>query len=74
MISGSETMISNLTSQLLAAGVTRGQIRSERAIGPPGRWRVASPGLRYARAAVTSLFGVFVLGVVVSTIARAVAG
>jgi predicted ferric reductase len=74
MISGSEAMISNLTSQLLAAGVTRGQIRSERAIGPPGRWRVASPGLRYARAAVTSFFGVFVLAVVVSTVARAIGG
>ena len=74
MISGSEVMISNLTSQLVAAGLTRGQIRSERSIGPPGRWKVASPGLRYARAAVTSFFGVFVLAVLVSTIARAVAG
>jgi hypothetical protein len=66
-------MISSLTEQLHAAGVPRGQIRSERAIGPPGRWDIASPALRYTRAGVTLFFAVFVLAVAVSTIARAVA-
>ncbi len=71
MISGPEPMISALTAELQAAGVPRGQIRSERQIGPPGTWRVASPALRGARAAVTGLFGLFVLAVVVSTVSRA---
>ena len=57
----------------LAAGLSRGQIRSERAIGPPGRWAVASPALRYTRLAVTLFFAVFVLAVVVSTVSRAIA-
>jgi len=74
MISGPEPMISSLTDQLLAAGVTRGQIRSERGIGPPGKWHVASPALRYTRAVTTCFFGAFVLSVVVSTISRAIAG
>jgi hypothetical protein len=65
-------MVADLTRQLQAAGVPRGQIRSERAIGPPGRWPIASPALRYTRAAVTLLFAVFVVSVIVSTIARAI--
>ena len=74
MISGPEPMISALTNQLVAAGVPRGQIRSERAIGPPGKWDVASPALRYFRAGTTCIFATFVLAVVVSTISRAIAG
>jgi predicted ferric reductase len=73
MLSGPEPMISALTEQLLAAGVPRGQIRSERAIGPPGRWDIASPALRYTRTGVTVLFAVFVFSVAVSTVARAIA-
>ncbi len=73
MISGPEAMISDFTDQLTAEGVPRSHIRSERAIGPPGRWAVASPALRYTRSAVTLLFTVFVVGVVVATIARAIA-
>jgi ferredoxin-NADP reductase len=72
MISGPEPMISSLTNQLLAAGVSRGQIRSERAIGPPGKWDVASPALRYFRAGTTCFFAAFVLAVAVSTIGRAI--
>jgi predicted ferric reductase len=74
MMSGPEGMITDLTAQLLAAGLTRGQIRSERAIGPPGRWQVASPALRHARAVTTGFFGLFVVTVAVSTISRAIAG
>jgi predicted ferric reductase len=74
MISGPEMMISQLTSQLLALGVHRGQIRSERAIGPPGRWELASPALRYTRYAATAFFAIFVTAVLVSTISRAIAG
>jgi predicted ferric reductase len=72
MISGPEPMISELTHQLLAAGVSRGQIRSERAIGPPGKWHVASPALRYFRNGTTCFFAFFVVVVAVSTIARAI--
>ncbi len=74
MISGPEIMISQLTNQLLKLGLHRGQIRSERAIGPPGRWELASPALQYTRYAATVFFAVFVLAVVVSTVSRAVAG
>jgi predicted ferric reductase len=74
MISGPEPMISQLTTQLLAIGVHRGRIRSERAIGPPGRWELASPALRYTRYAATAFFAIFVLAVVVSTVSRAIAG
>lgn len=74
MMSGPEIMISELTRQLLEAGVSRGQIRSERAIGPPGRWRLASPALRYARTAVTGFFAVFVVAVIVSVVSRAIFG
>jgi predicted ferric reductase len=74
MISGPEVMLSHLTRQLLALGVHRGQIRSERAIGPPGRWELASPALRYTRYAATAFFSIFILAVVVSTVSRAVAG
>lgn len=74
MISGPEPMIASLTSQLLAIGVHRGRIRSERAIGPPGRWELASPALRYTRMATTVFMAIFVLAVVVSTVSRAVAG
>ena len=73
MISGPEPMISSLTEQLLAAGLSRGQIRSERAIGPPGKWKVASPALRYFRAGTTGIFATFVLAVAISTIGRAIA-
>ena len=72
MLSGPEPMIADLTRQLLAIGVTRGQIRSERGIGPPGRWDVASPALRYIRIGATVLFAAFVIAVLVSTIARAI--
>jgi predicted ferric reductase len=72
MLSGPEAMISNLTRQLLAAGVPRGQIRSERQIGPPGEWNVASPALRWMRIALTAFFGVFVVGIVVCTVGRAI--
>jgi ferredoxin-NADP reductase len=72
MISGPEAMVSDLTRQLQAAGVPRGQIRSERAIGPPEPWAVASPALRYTRAAATVFFAAFALAVAVSTIGRAV--
>jgi predicted ferric reductase len=71
MISGPEGMIADLTSQLLKSGVTRGQIRSEREIGPPGRWDVASPALRYTRVLATIFFALFVLAVIVSTVSRA---
>jgi predicted ferric reductase len=74
MISGPEIMISQLTNQLLTIGLHRGQIRSERAIGPPGRWELASPALRYTRIAATAFFAIFVLAVIVSTVSRAVAG
>ena len=74
MISGPEPMIGQVTSQLLALGLHRGQIRSERAIGPPGRWDLASPALRYTRIAATCFFAIFVLAVVVSTVSRAIAG
>jgi predicted ferric reductase len=74
MISGPEPMISQLTTQLLSIGVHRGRIRSERAIGPPGRWELASPALRYTRYAATAFFAIFVLAVVVSTVSRAIAG
>jgi predicted ferric reductase len=73
MISGPEPMLEHLTRQLLQAGVPRGQIRSERAIGPPGRWDVASPALRYTRIASTVFLAAFVLAVAVSTVARAIA-
>jgi hypothetical protein len=65
-------MISDLTHQLLAAGLSRGQIRSERAIGPPGKWEVASPALRHFRRGTTVFFATFVLLVAVSTIGRAI--
>jgi predicted ferric reductase len=74
MISGPEIMLSQLTGQLLSIGLQRGQIRSERAIGPPGRWQLASPALRYTRSAATVFFAIFVLAVIVSTVSRAVAG
>lgn len=72
MIWGPDGMITDLTQQLLAAGLHRGQIRAEVEIGPPGRWQVASPALRYTRAAATVLFAAFVLAVAVSAIGRAV--
>jgi predicted ferric reductase len=72
MISGTEPMISELTDQLSAAGVSRGQIRSERAIGLPGKWDVASPALRHFRTGTTCFFAFFVSVVAVSTIARAI--
>jgi predicted ferric reductase len=71
MISGPEPMITGLTAQLHAAGVPRGQIRSERQIGPPGKWNVASPALHWTRAVVSCFFGLFVLTVVVCTVGRA---
>lgn len=72
MISGPEPMIASLTHQLHEAGVPRGQIRSERQIGPPGHWEVASPALWWARAGVTALFATFVVAVIVSTVSRAI--
>jgi predicted ferric reductase len=72
MISGPESMITDMTAELEAAGVPRGRIRSERQIGPPGHWKVASPALRWMRAAVTGFFGLFVLAVVVCTVGRAI--
>ena len=72
MLSGPEPMIASLTEQLLEAGVPRGQIRSERQIGPPGHWDVASPALWWTRAAVTALFATFVVAVIVSTVSRAI--
>jgi predicted ferric reductase len=71
MISGPEAMISGLTDGLLRYGVPRGQIRSERGIGPPGNWRVASPALRRVRFGVTALFATFVLAAAVGTIGNA---
>jgi predicted ferric reductase len=72
MISGPDAMISDLTRQALAAGVPRGQIRSEVAIGPPGKWELASPALRYTRVAATVWFAAFLAAVGVSWIGRAV--
>ena len=71
MLSGPEAMISDLSKQMLAAGVPRGQIRSERQIGPPESWRRSSPSLRRARAATTAFFAFFLLAVVVSVVGRA---
>lgn len=72
MISGPPVMISELTRELREMGLSRGQIRSEVAIGPPGRWRVASPALRYTRTGVTLFFAAFVVVVIVSIIANAI--
>jgi hypothetical protein len=72
MISGPDPMIADLTRQALAAGVPRGQIRSEVAIGPPGKWELASPALRYTRVAATVWFAAFLAAVGVSWIGRAV--
>jgi hypothetical protein len=65
-------MISEPTHQLLAAGVSRSQILPERAIGPPGKWHVASPAPRHFRTGTTCFFAFFALVVGVSTIARAI--
>jgi hypothetical protein len=65
-------MITALTDQALAAGVPRGQIRSERGIGPPGKWEMTSPALRRTRTTVTASFGLFVVAIVVSTVGRAI--
>lgn len=71
MISGPEAMISDLTNQMIAAGVPRGQIRSERQIGPPEKWRRSAPSLRRARAATTVFFAIFMVAIVVSVVGRA---
>jgi predicted ferric reductase len=72
MISGPEGMISSFTAQLQAAGVPRGQIRTERAIGPPAQWRDASPALRYMRFALTTFFAIFAIAAIASTVGRAI--
>jgi predicted ferric reductase len=70
MISGPPPMISEITREAREMGLSRGQIRSEVAIGPPGRWRVAAPALRYTRAGVTVLFAAFLVVIVISIIAN----
>ena len=72
MISGPEGMISSFIEQLGNAGVPRGQIRAERAIGPPSDWRRASPTLRYMRMALTMFFAIFATAAIASTIGRAI--
>jgi hypothetical protein len=71
MISGPDAMISDMTRQALAAGVPRGQIRSEVAIGPPGKWALAAPALRCTRMAATAWFAAFMVAIAVSWIGRA---
>jgi predicted ferric reductase len=70
LMSGPEPMISALTHQLHAAGVSR--IHSEVTIGPPRRWRSGSPGLRFMRGVIAVEMVLFVAAVVVSTVGRAV--
>ncbi len=71
LLSGPEVMVGELTHQLHAAGVSRAHVRSELAIGPPRRWRYASPALRVMRAVVATELAVFVLAAIGSTVGRA---
>jgi ferredoxin-NADP reductase len=68
MVSGSETMIAELTTGLHQLGVHRERIHSEVAIGPPRQWRHASPALRVLRRVVTVELVVFVGAAIASSI------
>ena len=72
MLCGPEAMISALEEQFRALGVPRGQIRWQRGIGPPDRWRSAAPALRRLRLVATTTFGLFTVLVIASTVGRAI--
>jgi predicted ferric reductase len=71
MLCGPEGMVDTLEHQLHAAGVPHAQIRWQRAIGPPERWRTAAPTMRRLRLLTTASFVLFGVLVVVSTVGRA---
>lgn len=71
LMSGPEAMVSQLTHQLHGAGVPHHRIRCEVAIGPPQRWRYASPALRVMRWAVGAELAAFVAAIAVSVVGRA---
>lgn len=72
LLSGPMAMVHDLARDAHTAGVHRDRIRTEVSIGPPTRWRYASPALRIARVVIGVEVTVFLLAVAVSTIGRAV--
>lgn len=73
LLCGPDAMIGALESGFLAAGVPRANVRWERAIGPPDRWRAAAPAMRTLRVIATATFALFAVLVVASTVGRAIA-
>jgi len=71
MLCGPEGMVNTLEHQLRSVGVPHAQIRWQRSIGPPERWRAAAPTMRRLRVLATATFGLFAVLVVVSTVGRA---
>jgi predicted ferric reductase len=71
MLCGPEGMVDSLEQQLHAFGVPRAQIRWQRPIAPPEKWRAAAPTMRRLRLIATTAFGIFAVLVVVSTVGRA---
>jgi predicted ferric reductase len=72
LLSGPEAMTHDLAHDAHAAGVHRDRIRTEVAIGPPRRWRYASPALRVMRVVIGVEVSVFLVAAIGSTIGRAV--
>jgi predicted ferric reductase len=72
LLCGPDAMIGALEEGFLAAGVPRGDIRWERAIGPPGQWRAAAPAMRVLRIVATAAASLFAVLVLASTVGRAV--
>lgn len=73
LLCGPDAMIGALEAGFLSAGVPRANVRWERAIGPPDRWRAAAPAMRTLRVIATATFALFAVLVVVSTVGRAIA-
>jgi predicted ferric reductase len=72
LLCGPDAMIGALEEGFLAAGVPRGNIRWERAIGPPDSWRAAAPAMRTLRVIATAAASLFATLVLISTVGRAV--
>lgn len=72
LLSGPEAMVHDLAHEARKAGVHRDRIRTEVAIGPPRRWRYASPALRVMRVVIGVEVTVFLVAAIGSTIGRAV--
>jgi ferredoxin-NADP reductase len=70
LLSGPEQMVAELTRGLRTAGVRRGRIHAEIAVGPPRRWRYAPPVLRVMRWLISAELSVFAGAVIASMITQ----